>query len=226
MKKNNIICFVAHPDDEALGPGGTLIKHAESGDNVFIVIFSDGEGAKKKQKRNTERLKAAEKWCKLSKCKLLNIHDFPDQRLDTVPQIEIVSLIENSISTINPDIVYTHSPMDINKDHEIVANAVLVALRPMRFKKNKNFEIRAFETPSSTDQSPNLNKFIFLPNLYISIDGTWIKKVKGLKCYKNELGNYPHPRSIKNIEALAIKRGAEAGLKKAEAFMILKKVLN
>ena len=51
------------------------------------------------------------------------------------------------------------------------------------------------------------------------------KKIKGFKKYDLELGAYPHPRSIKNLEALAIKRGAESGLEMAEAFFIIKKII-
>ena len=51
------------------------------------------------------------------------------------------------------------------------------------------------------------------------------KKLGALQCYASELRKYPHPRSLKSIEALAIKRGAESGFKKAEAFMILKKTI-
>ena len=49
------------------------------------------------------------------------------------------------------------------------------------------------------------------------------KKLKALDAYKNELGVFPHPRSIKSIEALAIKRGSESGLEKAEAIQIIRK---
>ena len=55
MKK--ILCIVAHPDDEALGPGGTLIKHSLNGERSEYFIFSDGEGAKKDiNKKNPKRL--------------------------------------------------------------------------------------------------------------------------------------------------------------------------
>ena len=45
IKKTNsktILCIVAHPDDEALGVGGTLIKHSRHGEKVFLVILSLG----------------------------------------------------------------------------------------------------------------------------------------------------------------------------------------
>ncbi len=224
MKK--ILCIVAHPDDEALGPGGTLIKHTEEGDEVNILIFSDGEGAKKNKHKNINRIKAAENWALEAKAKIFKVVFFPDQRLDVLPQQELVTEVEVALKAINPHIIYIHNPSDINKDHELVAKASLVALRPMTFQKNTMPEIRAFETPSSTDQTPNLSGFIFQPNLYISVVNVWEKKLKALENYKLELGSFPHPRSIKSLEALAIKRGAESGLEKAEAFFIIKKVIN
>ena len=52
----NIVCVVAHPDDEVLGLGGTLIKHVNCGDKVFIVILSEGEASKNnKNKKNPYR---------------------------------------------------------------------------------------------------------------------------------------------------------------------------
>ena len=48
--KNNIAVVVAHPDDEALGMAGTIIKHVKSKDNVFVIILSKGEDSKKDQK--------------------------------------------------------------------------------------------------------------------------------------------------------------------------------
>jgi LmbE family N-acetylglucosaminyl deacetylase len=223
MKK--ILSIVAHPDDEALGLGGTLIKHSNQGDEVNIFIFSDGEGSKKSNEdRTLERLTAARKWSKEIKAKIFKIADFPDQKIDTIPQIDLVSEIEEALKIIKPDIVYIHNPTDINKDHEIVSKASLVALRPMRFL-NSLPEIRAFETPSSTDQTPNLDAIIFKPNLYVSISKEWKKKIKALEIYYSELGSFPHPRSINSLEALAIKRGAESGLEMAEAFMIIKKII-
>ncbi len=223
MKK--ILCIVAHPDDEALGPGGALIKHSDSGDQVYILIFSDGEGAKTKpEDKNPKRIKAAENWALETNSKIFKIVYFPDQKMDTLPQQNLVNEVENALDNIKPNIVYIHNPSDINKDHELVAKASLVALRPMRFV-NSMPEIRAFETPSSTDQTPYLDGFVFQPNLYISISNVWEKKLKALKNYNLELGSYPHPRSIKNLEALAIKRGAESGLEMAEAFYIIKKII-
>ena len=160
MKRSNkILCIVAHPDDEALGIGGTLIKHVDQGDHVYIVILSDGEGSKTiKNQMNKNRLKNAKKWSNSAGTKLFKILNLPDQKFDTTAQLDLVKELEIIIKKIKPDIVYTHFLKDINRDHQITAEATLVALRPMSIK-NPKAEIRLFETPSSTDQTPQLNEY-------------------------------------------------------------------
>ena len=91
----NILCIVAHPDDEALGVGGTLIKHAIYGDEVNIVILSKGEDAKKnKQDRNPQRLNNAKKWSEIAGVNLFKVFNYPDQQL-IHPQLKIVRNLEN-----------------------------------------------------------------------------------------------------------------------------------
>ena len=227
MKKNikkSILCVVAHPDDEALGVGGTLIKHVEKGDDVNIVIFSLGETSKLRKNINSaRRLKSAKDWSKRAGSKIYSILDYPDQKLDTIPKLEIIQILEKILENLRPDILYTHHDGDINHDHQIVSHAILTALRPMNAIGLKP-EIRTFETVSSTEQAPYTDRYVFKPNFYVNIDDVWEKKIKALEAYKSELGSYPHPRSIKSLEALAIKRGIESGLNKAEAFCIIRKI--
>ena len=220
----NIVCIAAHPDDEVLGLGGTLIKHANSGDKVFIILLSEGENSKiEKNKKNPYRKNNAEECSNIMGTSLYRILDYPDQELDTVAIIEIIKDLEKILEKLKPDIVYVHHPWDLNKDHQIASQAAFTALRPMN-KFGLLTEIRAFETPSSTEQSPQEGQYIFRPNLYVSLYNIWNTKIKALKSYKRELENFPHPRSLKAIEALAIKRGMESGFKKAEAFMVLRKM--
>jgi LmbE family N-acetylglucosaminyl deacetylase len=221
-KHNKVLCIVAHPDDEVLGLGGTLIKHSINKDSVNIVFFADGEGAKDKQK-NINRLNNAEKCSKIMGTNIYKIFDYPDQKLDTVPKLDIIQNIEIIISDIKPDIIYTHHIGDINHDHQIIGHAVLTAARPIN-KDILRAEVRLFETPSSTEQSPHIEQYMFKPNFYVSIEDEWNKKVEAMKAYKKELKIIPHPRSLKSIEALALKRGAESGLLKAEAFTSIRRI--
>ena len=78
--------------------------------------------------------------------------------MDKVPLLEIVKVIEN-IKKINPTIIYTHNPTDLNIDHRIVTDAVMTAFRPLA---NENGKIIAFEIPSATDYSYyRENKFLY-----------------------------------------------------------------
>ena len=114
---------------------------------------------------------------------------------------------------------------DINHDHQIASQATLTALRPMNSFGLKT-EIRSFETPSSTEQAPYIDQYIFKPNLFVSVEKEWKTKLKALKIYQNETGIFPHPRSLESIDALSIKRGVESGYKRAEAFYIIRKFWN
>ncbi len=227
MKKSrNIICIAAHPDDEALGVGGTLIKHVNSGDQVYIVMLSEGEESKLElDKKDPNRKNKALEWSNLVGCKLYKVFNFPDQKLDTIPLLDIIQNLEKIFKELRPEIVYLHHSGDINHDHQVASQATLTALRPMN-KFGLKTEIRTFETPSSTEQAPYIDPYIFKPNLFVSIENEWNAKIKALKIYQNEMGEFPHPRSLESIEALSIKRGIESGCKRAEAFYIIRKFWN
>ena len=50
-------------------------------------------------------------------------------------------------------------------------------------------------------------------------------KVEGMECYRSESTEFPHPRSAEALRALGTLRGSNVGMKKAEAFMILREVI-
>jgi len=226
MTGRTVACVVAHPDDEALGVGGTLIRHAMSGDHVEIVILSDGEGSKTDPAaRDAARTDRASRWAEYSGCTVRRIFDLPDQRFDAVPMVDIVGKLQGELSQIDADIIYTHHTGDLNHDHRITSQATLVAVRPMHGGGSPP-TVYAFETPSSTDQAPNAAPFSFMPNHFVVLDELLEKKMEALEIYENELGVPPHPRSRESIRALAIKRGAECGAYAAEAFVILRSIWN
>jgi LmbE family N-acetylglucosaminyl deacetylase len=108
--KRRVAVIVAHPDDEVLGCGGTIRRHATAGDEVSVIILADGEtsrtpdaGAATIAKRETAAGAAAE----VLGVHRLTLHRLSDNRLDTAPLLDVIQLIERDIGEIVPDIVYT-----------------------------------------------------------------------------------------------------------------------
>ena len=223
-KIKKVLVVAAHPDDELLGCGGTLIKLAKKNCKIFTLFFTDGVSARGKKflKKANNRRNDALKSLKIMGVNNSKFLSYPDNGLDTVPLIKIVREIEQIITKFKPDTILTHSNVDLNIDHEIVSRAAVTASRPKPNFCVKN--ILLFETLSSTEWNFNLKKKTFNPNYFIDITLTIKKKIKAAKAYKNEINSWPHPRSIKGIKNLASYRGQSVGLKYAEAFYLLRYV--
>jgi LmbE family N-acetylglucosaminyl deacetylase len=221
-----ILVVAAHPDDEVLGCSGTMARHASEGDEVYVVFMSDGVSSRTSIESNeVEARKQAAK----DASNILGIVQpprflgFPDNRMDTVALLDIVQTLEQVINEIEPEVVYTHHSGDLNIDHKITHQAVMTACRPQPGFCVR--EIYSFEVLSSTEwNSPVKSINTFTPNVFIDLTGIWGQKIKALDCYKDELRDYPHARSYKNIEALAVFRGASVGLQYAEAFQLERKI--
>ena len=221
-----ILVVAAHPDDEVLGCGGTIAKHVRRGDEVYCLILGEGMTSRhfplgEAKEDDLKQLKLeAEKSADILGIKEVLFKDFPDQRFDTVPLLEIIKHLEEIKKDIKPDIIYTHHYGDLNIDHQITFKAVLTACRPVKDDTVK--EIYSFEIPSSTEwSSPDAGTY-FIPDVFVDISETFDKKVEALKAYQSESREYPHPRSPHAVEIIARRRGISVGLELAEAFRLVR----
>ena len=222
----NILIIAAHPDDEVLGCGGTIAKLCEN-NTVYTLIIGEGitsrEISDEEKKEELKKLKEqSEKANKILGIKKLFFDNFPDNKFDIVPLLDIIKSIEKVIQEIKPQEIFTHHFGDLNIDHQITHKAVLTATRPVGDYSVK--KIRSFEVLSSTEWNYQNQTNIFTPNIYIDISETIEKKLDAMKCYKSEIMDYPHPRSFVGIKILAKKRGLEVGLKYAEAFCLIREI--
>lgn len=220
-RANKIVLIVAaHPDDEVLGCGASTARLVMEGFEVYTLILGEGatsrddaRNRKKRRKEISELRKQAHEANKVLGVKRIFFHDFPDNRFDAVPLLDIVKTIERIKGEIKPAIIFAHHEGDLNIDHRIAYKAVLTATRPLKEETVK--EMYSFEVSSSTEWSyPNT----FSPNVFFDISETMDIKLNALKAYKSELREYPHPRSLKGIELKAELWGMATGLHYAEAF--------
>ncbi len=218
---NCVLVVAAHADDEALGCGGTIARHVAEGDTVYAVFMADGvtsrtgAGSEDLISRNS----LADKARQILGIKETFYLSLPDNRMDTVPLIEVVQKLEKIIDMLRPNIIYTHHHGDLNIDHRVTNHAVLTACRP--FPGSCVRAIYAFEVMSSTEWSTS-SFHEFKPNYYVDISNQLGQKINALEIYKKEMRPSPHSRSLENLKYLAYHRGHAVGVNAAEAFVIVR----
>jgi LmbE family N-acetylglucosaminyl deacetylase len=218
----NVLVIAAHPDDEALGCGGVIARHTARGDVIDIVFVADGETSRAgaAMRQVSERRDQARAAAELLGAQPPRFLDLPDNRLDSVPILDVVQALAKATTDLRPDLIYTHHDGDLNVDHRVVCQVVLTLHRPLA--DSTVSEIRAFEVLSSTGWSVPVESFA--PVCFVDISAALDKKIAALGCYGGEMRDFPHARSYAAVEALARLRGAVAGLPAAEAFAIYRRV--
>ncbi len=221
-----IAAIFAHPDDEVLGAGATLARLAGEGAEVRILILATGlesrgqtdpaaiEALRKQGRAAAEILGAAS----------IEFADFPDNRMDTVALHDIIRRVEAFAETFDgdgPETIFTHHGGDLNIDHRLTHQGVLTAFRPLPGTGSR--DIVACEVNSSTEwAAPPLAPFE--PTVFVDVAATIDRKADALAAYEGELRDWPHPRSVEGIHALARTRGMQCGAAAAEAFALVRRV--
>ncbi|MDH5765753.1 MAG: PIG-L family deacetylase [Gammaproteobacteria bacterium] len=219
-----VMVVAAHPDDEAIGCGGAIARHANEGDEVHLVFMADGTGSRNSEKGDGEkqsRNKAACLASELLKVTSVEFLDFPDNEMDLVSLLDVTKKIEKLINKHLPHVIYTHHIGDLNIDHKITHKAVMTACRPQPGMCVN--EIYTFEVQSSTEWQTS-GYLPFMPNVFVNISEYIEIKRKSLEIYSDEMREEPHSRSIENIIRLSALRGNTVGVDYAEAFNLVRKI--
>lgn len=222
-KNSTVAAIMAHPDDEVLGCGGTLARFSRSNASIHILILATGLTSRGPV--DELALGALKKQASLAAgkvgAKTIDFADFPDNAMDSVPLLEIVKKVENFVSKIEPDLVFTHHSGDINIDHDLTQRAVMTAMRSL--PNSKPIELLACEILSSSEFGPTDKQI--KRHLYFRLSEQDVKSaIEALNCYQGEIREWPHPRSAKALEHQLRLRGAECGAKAAEVFEVLRVV--
>lgn len=218
-----VLVVAAHPDDEVLGCGGTIARHVAEADTVHVIFMADGVGSRNGGVQETLAKREAATEEALAILGISSSHhlNLPDNRMDSVPLLEIVQPLEKLIAGIHPTVVYTHHDGDLNVDHRITNQAVMTACRPL--PGNTVREVLAFEIMSATEWNvPGAAPFE--PNVFVDIGDFWEKKYAALQAYGIEMRPAPHSRSIAHLDALSLHRGMSVGLMRAECFRMIRKI--
>lgn len=219
-----ILVIAAHPDDEVYGMGGTIAKFSKLGHEIYTLIITEGCSSQYKEKKEIINIKKEEalRANQFLGVKKVLFGDLPDMMLDTIPHVIINKVIEDAIEEIRPEIVFTHHYGDVNKDHQLVYQSTMVAVRSTSIQCVK--KVISYQVPSSTEWSEQILINQFAPNIYVQIAEYIEQKENAIKIYNTELREYPHPRSLQYIEIWDTSIGLKVGIKRAEAFHLVKSI--
>ena len=221
LNSKNVLVIAAHPDDEVLGVGGTIPLIRKSGGEVTVLIVTDGSST---QYADDTKIHIHKKACMEQANEALGSTrviqwDYPDMRLDGISHVDLNQSFEKLISEHQFDTVFVHHYGDINLDHRLIYESVLVATRPQPGQYVRN--IFSYQVNSSTEWGARRQGSMFEPNYYVDITDTIETKLAAFRLYTDEIREHPHPRSEQALRDRAAVYGSEVGCNYAEAFRLI-----
>lgn len=212
-----VLVIAPHPDDETLGCGGTLLKHSHNGDEINWLICTTMEKTHPYFEIREQELKNVAlmyHFKDVHNLKLKTTH------VDEYSMNELIQSISEVINKVQPNILYLPFHHDVHSDHRKIFEAAYSCTKTFRYPFIE--KIYMMEILSETEFAPSPESFT--PNVFVNITEYMDKKIEIMKLFESEIHPHPFPRSIENIKALATLRGATAGCKYAESFMLLKEI--
>ena len=172
----NILTVGPHPDDIEIGCAGTLIKYAQKGHSVYLLIMTQGEKGGEAEIRYREQGRSAE----IIGAKEVFWGGFKDTELLGKGN-EMIHTVEEYIDKVKPHFIFVNFFDDTHQDHRAVNRAVLSATR---YVKNVMF----YEVPTTNN---------FTPNVFVDIGSVLDLKIEALKAHESQVMKT-------NIEGLSI----------------------
>jgi N-acetylglucosamine malate deacetylase 1 len=217
---DRVLVIAPHPDDETLGCGGSLMRLRQQGSEItwlIVTSVSEKSGWPKDlvAQRDAEIARVAEM---MGFAHVVNLR-LPAAELDTIPMRELIDKFSEVVQTRKPNLVFVPSRLDVHTDHRVTFDAAAACTK--WFRNPCVRRVLAYETISETGFGLN-SEMVFHPNYFIEISEFLDRKVEVMGIYKSEVGDFPFPRSVEAIRALAAVRGAASGFAAAEAFQLLR----
>lgn len=217
-----ILIVSAHADDESFGMGGALNRFKLEGHELHWLILSKLW----EPKWDSEQIKIRDREIKKISASIgfssTTQWDFPDNAMDKHSLDEYQSRMIPFMNELLPSDIFCPGPWDWNTEHRLAYQIVEMTTKAI-FSPNLK-RIYSYEIPSSTEWKL-ANGQCFEPNYFINIEGFLEAKATLFKIYESENHSFPHSRSEEYIKALSKIRGAQAGIKAAEAFYLHREIL-
>ncbi|MBX3244936.1 MAG: PIG-L family deacetylase [Acidobacteria bacterium] len=216
----NALIIAPHPDDETLGAGGTIKRLSENGWDVTVLTFAAHMPPLYSEEVHKTTVRESREAHAVLGVKTSVYLDKPAVFLGEIPVSELNSLILTEVEKAAPQILLIPY-YDRHIDHRQIFDACMVAARPVGAGKNIGL-VAAYETISETHWNAPHIEPNFTPNFCVDITSQIDAKLAAMECFKSQLHEFPGPRSIEALKALALFRGSQAGYGYAEAFHVIR----
>jgi LmbE family N-acetylglucosaminyl deacetylase len=202
----NILYIGAHTDDIEYGCAGTMIKYAERGHHIFLMVLTSGQEGGSTEIRQQEQEAAAE----IMKVQKVFWGDYHDTQLPL--NKELIEKIEEVLGEVKPDLILVNYGDDTHQDHRILTRATMSATRYVR-------NVLFFEGPTTQN---------FNPQVFVDISDTLERKFKVLEAHASQVmkTNIEDMSIVELAQANATFRGIQGRVKFAEAFAPLRLFIN
>ena len=176
-----ILVVSAHPDDEILGAGGTLIRHRDQGDEIAWLIATEvtaeaGFSNEVIVKRESEIEEVASRL----KMKVFRL-GYNTMTLSSSNIIEMVPKVSTIFNEFKPEIIYLINRSDAHSDHRFLFDSVISCTKSFRYPYIR--EVLMYECISETEFAPVLHEKVFLPTCYVDISDQMDEKLSLMKVY-------------------------------------------
>ena len=206
MKKMNILAIGAHPDDIEFGCGGALIKYADRGHHLSLLVMTEGDLGGAGNERKTEQMESVQ----IMGIRKIYWGGYQDTRISI--DSDLINKIEQVINEVKPELIFCHYPDDTHQDHRHLAQAVISATRYIR-------NVLLFEGPTTQN---------FVPQIFIDISDTLKRKIDTLEAHQSQI----EKTNIKGLNIIDIAlstanfRGTQGRVRYAEGFSALRLFIN
>jgi len=213
----SLLFIGAHPDDIELGCAGTICHFIEKKEEIYCYHLTNGEytDLNGNQVRSSEEiLETTENSLSILGVKKENIifTEIPATGLQV--NKETISNLQKFIIDHNVKTIFTHpNPDTYHQDHRAAHNITMASAR--RFVKN----IFLFEIMF------NFASGLMIPNYYIDISNYIEKKKQAIRIHKPEYDKYGKEKWIESNVSLAKFRGMQVETEYAEAFYVMRYLL-
>src|SRR2546428_1009867 len=174
-----VVCVGGHPDDPESGCGGTLARYAALGHAVTVVYLTRGErGISGKSLDEAATIRSAE--CAAA-CKIIGAKPLFFGQIDGATEVTRahVDAMRRLLSASNPDVVFTHWPVDTHMDHQV---ASVLTIRAWMEGDPRTSRLYLFEVISGSHTEG------FLPNTYVDISPVVGQKKAALFAHASQDG--------------------------------------